>query len=266
MGHPYFDLPLPLVIGHRGCAGELPENTLPSFERGLACGAAILETDVHLTRDGVPVLLHDPDVDRVTESAGPVSELRLEELQRLDAGHCFSPQGGANHPFRGQGFRVPTFEEALNAFPGVRFNVELKDPAPGSVEAAVEVVVRNGREDLTLLTAGESDLMDRLRAHVEAKGVPVALGASLADIVEVLRSAQEGRPPETRSMALQIPSEFGGRPLVTPELVEHAHVHGIQVHVWTINETAEMAELLALGVDGIVSDHPARVTELLARR
>jgi glycerophosphoryl diester phosphodiesterase len=265
MGHPYFDLPTPLVIGHRGCAGEVPENTLESFARGLACSAVILESDLHLTRDGVPVLLHDPDVDRVTEGSGRVSDLCLEELQRLDAGHLFSTDEGKSYPFRGQGLHIPTFEETLKSFPGVRFNIELKDPAPGCVQAALEVILRNGREDLTLLTAGDSDLMVHLREQVEAKSAQVALGASVADIVEVLRSAQEHRPPATAAMALQIPTEFGGSPLVTTELVDHAHTFGIQVHVWTINDVDEMADLLALGVDGIVTDHPARLAELVGR-
>jgi glycerophosphoryl diester phosphodiesterase len=264
--HSYFDLPTPIAIGHRGCAGEAPENTLPSFERGLAAGAAILETDVHLTRDGVPVLLHDPEVDRVTDGSGSVCDLTLDELQRLDAGHRFSPDAGRTHPFRGRGLRVPTFEEALKAFPGARFNVELKADRAGVSEATVDVVVRNGRESLTLLTAGESGLMERLRHHIAERGVRVAQGASTTDVVDFVRSAQDGSPPNTQAMALQIPMEFAGRRLVTPELIAHAHAHDIQIHVWTINCTERMAELLDLGVDGIMSDFPGRVADLIARR
>jgi len=266
MRHPYFALPTPLVIGHRGCAGEAPENTLVAFERGLAAGAAILETDVHLTRDGVPVLMHDAEVDRVTDGAGPVCDFALEELRCLDAGHRFSPDGGKTHPFRGQGLRIPTFEEALKAFPGERFNLELKADRPEIVEATVDAVVRNGRESLTLLTAGDDDLMARMRSHIASRNVPVAQGASVADILDVVRTAQDGSAPTTPSMALQIPAEFGGRPLVTRELVDHAHAHAIQVHVWTINTAEEMAAMPVLGVDGIVTDFPGHLTELIERR
>lgn len=266
MRHPYFALPTPIVIGHRGCAGEAPENTLLAFERGLAAGAAILESDVHLTRDAVPVLMHDAEVDRVTDGAGPVCEFTLEELRRLDAGHRFSPDGGETHPFRGQGLRIPTFEEALKAFPGARFNLELKADRPGIVETTVDAVVRNGRESLTLLTAENADLMARLRSHIASRNVAVAQGASVADVLDVVRTARDGSAPTTPSMALQIPAEFGGRQLVTPELVNHAHANGIQVHVWTINTAEEMAELLDLGVDGIVTDFPGRLCELIAQR
>jgi glycerophosphoryl diester phosphodiesterase len=266
MRHPYFAVRTPIVIGHRGCAGEAPENTLVAFERGLAAGAAILESDVRVTRDAVPVLLHDAEVDRVTDGAGPVCELALEELRRLDAGHRFSPDGGRTHPFRGQGLRIPTFEEALKAFPGARFNLELKADQPDIVEATLDAVIRNGRESLTLLTAGDDDLMARLRSQIASRDVPVAQGASVADILDVLRSARDGSAPTTPAMALQVPAEFGGRPLVTRDLVEHAHAHDIQVHVWTINAAEEMAKLLDLGVDGIVTDFPGVLSELIERR
>jgi len=266
MAHPYFALPTPIVIGHRGCAGEAPENTLPAFARGLADGAAILESDVHLTADGVPVLLHDPEVDRVSDGRGPVAAHTLAELRRLDAGHHFSPDGGVSHPFRGRGVRIPSFEEALEAFPGARFNIEIKDPAPGAVEATVDVVLRQHREDLTLLTAGDAELMGRLRRAIRERSARVAQGASAADIVELIRSAQQGRAPVTPAMAVQVPTEFGGAPLVTRAFVDHAHAHGIQVHVWTINAADEMARLLDLGVDGIVTDLPARLAALIRQR
>jgi len=265
VAHPFFAIPTPLVIGHRGFAGECPENTLPSFERALAAGAAILETDLHVSRDGVPVLIHDSVVDRVCDSRGRVGDQSLAELQQLDAGHHFTLDGGRSHPFRGRGLRIPTFEEALKAFPGARFNVEIKAEEPGCVEAAVDVVVRNRRESLTLLTAGDDAIMQRLRRHIERHRVPVALGASIADIVAVLRSVEDGSAPATPSMALQIPLEFGGRPLVTRELIDHAHAHDIQIHVWTINDADGMDALLTLGVDGIVSDFPELLVERIGR-
>ena len=266
MTHPFFDLPTPLVIGHRGAAGEAPENTLASFARGLADGAAILESDVHLTRDGVPVLIHDDDVARVTDGSGRVAELELRDLQRLDAGYRFSRDGGRSHPERGRGHRIPTLQEVFDAFPSARLNLELKEDVPGLVERSVAVVAGAGRLDHTLLTSADDALMGRLRTHVVELGVEPALGACTADVAGFARSAAGGDPPPSGPMALQIPPDFGGRPLVTRALIEHAHRHHVQVHVWTINEPAEMARLLDLGVDGLVSDHPARVTALLKSR
>jgi glycerophosphoryl diester phosphodiesterase len=264
--HPYFSLPTPIVIGHRGAAGLAPENTLLAFERGLAAGAAILESDVHLTRDGVPVLLHDPDVDRVTDGSGLVADLPLKELQELDAGFRFSPDGGQTYPFLGRGLRVPTLEESLNAFPGARFNLEIKADGDAAIAATANVISRLERAALTLLTAQGGDAMRRLRRHLAERNLRVAHGASTEDVLAVIRSAVDGSPPVTPAMVLQIPLEFANRPLVTEALVAHAHVHGIQVHVWTINDEEEMSALLDLGVDGIITDHPDRLADLIERR
>jgi glycerophosphoryl diester phosphodiesterase len=160
MPHPYFDLARPIVIGHRGCAGEVPENTLASFEAGIASGAAILESDVHLTRDGVAVLIHDDVVDRVTEGTGRVAELALEDLRRLDAGYRFAAHG--THPWRGRGLRIPTLEEALEAFPEARFNLELKEDVPEMAVKTVAEVAAARAAARTLLTAEDDALMARL--------------------------------------------------------------------------------------------------------
>jgi len=265
VSHPFFALPAPIVIGHRGAAGERPENTLPSFERALADGAAILESDVHLTRDGVPVLIHDDDVERCTDGRGRVRDHDLASLQRFDAGYRFESETGA-HPFRGLGIRVPTLVEALAAFPRARFNLELKEHLPGMAAQSVAAVAAAGRAADVLLTSANDALMAELRAHVAAERVDVALGASTGEVARFAVAALRGDAPPAGPMALQIPAEFAGRPLVTRELVEHAHRHGVQVHVWTIDEPSEMCALLALGVDGIVTNYPARLARLLAAR
>jgi glycerophosphoryl diester phosphodiesterase len=264
--HPFFALPTPIVIGHRGCAGEAPENTLASFARALADGAAVLETDVHLTRDGEPVLIHDDAVDRVSDGSGRVADLDLADLRKLDAAHHFSRDGGRSHPERGRGHRVPSLREALAAFPGARFNLELKEDLPGMVENTLAAVAEAGRCDTTLLTSGENTVMQRLRAAVAREAHEPALGASPAEVAGFAVSALRGGPPPDGPMALQVPTEFAGKPLVTPAFVAHAHRHGVQVHVWTIDEEDEMERLLDLGVDGIVTDFPARMVSLLARR
>lgn len=266
MSHPFFALPTPIAIGHRGAAGEVPENTLPSFARALADGAAILESDVHLTRDGVPVLIHDDELERCTDGTGPVRDHDLAALARLDAGYRFQPEGGSGHPYRGRGLRIPTLAEALAAFPRARFNLELKENLPGMVARSLAVVAEAGRAADVLLTSANDALMAELRARVAADGIPVALGASTGEVARFAVAALRGEAPPEGPMALQIPTRFGGRPLVTRELIDHAHRHCVQVHVWTIDEPDEMRELLALGVDGIVTDFPARLSRLLAAR
>jgi glycerophosphoryl diester phosphodiesterase len=265
MPHPFFELAGPLVIGHRGAAGEAPENTLLAFGRGLELGAQILESDVHATRDGVPVLAHDADLTRMTGAANSIGDHDLASLQRLDAAFGFAGPND-DFPLRGEGHHVPSLAEAFERFPGVRFNLEIKDAAPGLVERVFETIAEHERGELTLLTAEKDDVMARIRAERRNRESPVAIGASVADVLAYVRSAVAHEAPETDSMALQIPTEFGGQPLITEQLVRHAHDYGTQIHAWTINDEQEMERLLALGVDGLVTDHPGRMVSLLERR
>ena len=265
MRHPFLDLPHPLVIGHRGAAGECPENTLPSFELALRSGADVLETDVHATCDGAVVADHDR-VDRTTDGRGRIADLPLEALRRLDAGARFTPDGGASHPWRGRGLRIPTLEELFERFPEAHINIEVKAPEPVATTGTLDLVERHARAARTLVTAESPEVMARIRREVRRRALPVAVGACREDVVAFLRSALDHRAPPEGFVALQVPAEFAGRPLVTPEFVAHAHRFGLEVHVWTVNEVAEMERLLDLGVDGLVTDHPGRLFELLRRR
>lgn len=268
--HPFLDLPSPCVLGHRGAAGECPENTLTSFERALTRGAAILETDLQITRDGVPVLLHDPRVERTTNGNGAVADLPLDALRALDAAYHWVPpharDGNRPPPYRGRGVRIPTLEEALSTFPRARFNLELKDRDPRLIEATLDCVTRCDAARRVLLTAGDDAIMEPLRRAARDTGLDVALGASSGEIGAFLRSALENGAPPAELLVLQVPARFAGDALVTPSFVAHAKRHGIAVHVWTINEAEEMETLLDLGVDGLVTDYPALAIERISRR
>ena len=257
--HPYFDVPVPTVIGHRGAAGSAPENTLESFALGLEFGAHILESDVHQTRDGVPVLAHDASLSRMTGHDGDIRDLDLHELQQLDASFGFAEAGTAPT-------RIPTLDEAFERFPEARFNLEIKADEPGLVERALAAIAEHERADRTLLAAEKDPIMERIRSETKRSGIAPATGASVGDVLAFVRAAVANEEPESEAMALQIPVEFGGNPLITEELLAHAHARGVFVHAWTINEPDEMSRLLDLGVDGLISDHPERVRDLIASR
>ena len=263
--HSFFDVDRPVVIGHRGAAGTHPENTLAAFEAALDQGAQILESDIHVTRDGVPILLHDPDVGRVTEGSGAASHLDWAEISSLDAGYSFEDAAGG-HPFRGLGHRIPSLEAAFEAFPEARFNLEIKCHDAEAIRATLDLVARFERSDRTLLAAGEDPIMSDLRTAVAEHQVAPAMGASLAEIVGAVQSALGQGEMPSGVMALQIPSEFAGNSLATPELIDHAHACGVAVHVWTINDLDEIDALLARGVDGIVTDLPGQMHDWLVQR
>jgi glycerophosphoryl diester phosphodiesterase len=264
MSHPFFDVDRPIVIGHRGSAGDRPENTLLSFETALTRGAQILESDIQLSRDGVPILLHDPSLERTTDGQGNASECTWAELAALDAGSRFEDEHG-KMPFRGRGIRIPSLEEAFERFPDAFFNLEIKCAGAIGSRATLDLVERFDRADRTLLTAGEDDIMQDLHAALENHKIRPALGASLHEIVAAVASALDGSEMPPGVMALQIPSTFADEPLATREFIEHAHANDVQVHVWTINDLEEIERLLDLGVDGIVTDHPGKMSDWLER-
>jgi glycerophosphoryl diester phosphodiesterase len=260
----YFTLPRPRIFGHRGAAGLAPENTLPSFALGAALGAGYLELDVHGTSDGTIVVLHDDTLDRTTNGSGPVRAQPWWRIEALDAGYRFTCDG-ATFPYRAQGVRVPTLSAVLNAFPSHCFNIEIKQAEPPIVDEVVALLERAGAASRTLLAAADDAIMVEIR---RAAGDRIATGMSALDVALFVDRAQRGDwngyAPAGR--AFQIPPSHESIELVTREHVEAAHRFGCEVHVWTINEAAEIERLLDLGVDGIMSDFPGLAAVAAARR
>jgi glycerophosphoryl diester phosphodiesterase len=259
----YVDTPRPRVFGHRGASGTVPENTVPAFAAALDGGATLLELDVHATRDGTVVVVHDETLDRTTDATGPVRDRTLADLDRVDAGYRFTDVRG-EHPFRARGIRIPTLAAVLEAFPDVPLNVEIKQREPDIVANVLELIETHGAVERVLLAAGEDDIMARIRAAAP----PTLVGYSLREVADFYARCQDGRfdgyqPP---GFALQVPHRHEDIEIVTPAFVEHAHALGIEVHVWTINDEAEMTELLDLGVDGLMSDYPARLAAVVRDR
>jgi glycerophosphoryl diester phosphodiesterase len=241
----------------------MPENTLEAFAAGLAAGADRLELDVHATADGHVVVLHDETLDRTTDGSGPVCARPLAEVQALDAGHGFRAPDGS-HPHRGRGIRIPTLAELLERVPDVPLNIEIKQERPAIEAAVLDVLDRHGARPRTLLAAEQGTIMDRIRVAAP----DVLTGFSAPEVADFVFRVRDGRLAgyRPRGAALQVPPAHQGIPIVTPETVAAAHALGLEVHVWTINDEAEMERLLDLGVDAIMTDFPARGAAVLARR
>ena len=253
MSTAFFAGPTPRVFGHRGAGGLAPENTLPSFALSLTLGADVLEFDVHASRDGTIVVIHDATLERTTNTSGAVRERTLYELQQLDAGYHFS-RDGHDYAYRGQGVRIPTLESVLKRFPLAYCNVEIKQADPPIVAEVINVIRRLDAQHRVLLAAEQDTIMSAIRTH--AGDIPTSFSAGeVADFIARVHSSDfTGYHPAGR--ALQIPPRHSSIELVTPESVAAAHRCGLEVHVWTINQRDEMERLLALGVDGIMSDLP----------
>ncbi len=255
-GHPYV-AGSPLLIAHRGGAGLAPENTLASFRNAVDnWGADMLEMDVRSSKDGEVVVIHDDTVDRTTDGTGRVQDLSLAEIRALDAGYRFvDPKG--DRSFRGRGVTIPLFEEVLEALPGVRLNVETKDDrsAPGMVDA----IRRHRAEDRVLLAA-------EVEKHREsAQGYPGPWGASRRDLFRFffLIHSPLGSLYTPPCDALQIPETYFGVRVLSRRFLREAHRRNLPVHVWTVDGPSDMRRLLNMGVDGIQTDRPDILAQVL---
>jgi glycerophosphoryl diester phosphodiesterase len=245
----YLDGPTPLAMAHRGGAIEHLENTMPAFEACVAMGYRYLETDVRATADGVLVAFHDAVLERVTDATGRVDQLPWSELSSVRI-------GGRE--------RIVRLEELLGAWPDVRFNLDIK--APGVVAPLVRMIRRLGVAD-RLCLASFSDARVAAVRRLLGPSMCTALGprgvAALRLASYRPRAAGLARFP---AGCAQVPLQLGGRALVDERFVAAAHARGLQVHVWTVDTPEEATALLDLGVDGIMTDRPAMLREVLEKR
>lgn len=254
---PSFMDPMPIVVAHRGDSMHYPENTLPAFLSAVEMGVDVIETDVHLSKDGVLVIWHDPTLDRNTNGSGRIEDHTLEELKGFDAGYTFTKDGGESYPFRGTGVRLATLEEALQACPEQRFNIDLKSKTPAIVDEFISVVRRNDAQDRVV---GASFHLSNLR-NLRVKAPEILTSLTTTEVVRYLflqktgllsRTAGRGSP-----LIFQVPVRQWRIEVITPEFIRAFHDHGAIIQVWTINEEAEMRRLLSMGVDSIMTDDPA---------
>jgi glycerophosphoryl diester phosphodiesterase len=255
----------PLTFAHRGGAGLWPENTLQAFQGALELGCSHLETDLRLTRDGQIVLFHDPNLERTTNGEGDVSSYTLEQLRRLDAGYRFSPTGHG-FPARGAGVKIPSFAELCAIAPRACFNVEIKERGhPDLPEALWQFIQAHDLADRVVVAAEQHGLLQSFRELSQGR---VATSATRQECLEFGLASGLGFSSRLAIdyQALQIPVSVHGWRFLTPRLLKAAHRRGIAVHVWTIDETAEMNQLLDLGVDGVMSDYPDRLLDVVRTR
>ena len=257
------------VLAHAGGALLWPDNTMTAFSAANELGADVLELDVHESASGEFVVIHDATVDRTTDGHGAIADLTLQELRRLDAGYRWTPTGprqdaeGTEFSYRGAGVTLPTLAEVLAAFPTTAVNVELKQDSGDAAVSLCETVRAAGAVDRVMVGSFHGGPLATFREACPE----VSTSASQNEVIvflalEKLRLSAVLTPPYD---ALQVPVERSGIRIVTPHFVKAAHARGVDVHVWTINDAAEMQELVAMDVDGLISDRPDRALQVLGR-
>ncbi|MBO8442960.1 MAG: glycerophosphodiester phosphodiesterase [Spirochaetes bacterium] len=260
MSHHSFLEPMPRVIAHRGDSRNYPENTLPAFESAVRMGIDVVETDIHLTKDGVLVIWHDPTLERNTDGRGRIEDHTLEELRRFDAGYTFTQDGGRTFPFRGKGVRICTLAEALEHCPGQRFNIDLKTKCPEIVDEFIKVIREHDAVDRVVGASFHLSNLKRLRRLAP----DFLTSVTTAEVVPLLFRQKTHTLPKAfkRKIIFQIPMAAGPVKVVTPAFVKAMHQRGAVVMVWTINDEETMRRLFAMGVDSVMTDDPALVIKV----
>ncbi len=249
----FFHGPSPRVLAHRGLfldlgAGAVPENTLEAFARAVRIGVRYLETDVRVTADGVAVLSHDADLRRLLGRSDLIRDLTLSQLQGLDLG------GG--HSFL-------TLREALDAFPEAKFNIDVE--TADAVVPTVTAVLAAGATRRVLVTS-----FNESRRKATVRALPgVATSASASRFAVALFCAKLGLSAALRRVlrdvhAVQVPPRGFGLTVLTPRIVRMLHSAEVEVHAWTVNDPGDMKKLLALGIDGIITDRADLAEAIIA--
>lgn len=254
MTHPYLAGPTPLAMAHRGGAREAPENSLRAFRNAVRLGYTHIETDIRATADGVPVVFHDESLQRVTDRVGRIRDLPFAEVRKAHIGNAE---------------RVHSLQEVLEHFPGVRFNIDIKED-----NAVGPVIDLLGRADHLDRICVASFSRSRLLAVRTAFGEAVCTSLAPPEIAALLGHSRLGRVSAMASrwllprgpLCVQVPPRSSRFWIVTSSFVTECHRRGWPVHVWTVDDPQSMHDLLDLGVDGIMTDRPSVLRAVLHAR
>lgn len=242
----FLDAPGPLAFAHRGFAPDGAENSMAAFERAVALGYRYLETDVRVTADGIALAFHDAVLDRVTDHRGPVHALPWAEVSQARI--------AGREP-------IPRLEDVLTAWPDVRVNIDLKSER--GIAPAIDAIRRTGTLERVCVASFSAH---RIAAARRALGPRLCTALGPADSLTLRWAARVPGRARFTGRCAQVPARLGLAPLVDRGYLKAAHGAGVQVHVWTVNDAAEMTRLLDLGVDGIISDRADVLKDVLVAR
>jgi glycerophosphoryl diester phosphodiesterase len=261
--HPYFNPDKFLVIAHRGGRSLGPENTLYTYRNAVKLGVDVLEMDIRSTRDGQLIVLHDDTVARTTNATGPVENYSLVDLKKLDAAHRWSPDNGHTFPLRNKGVKIPTLAEVFNAFPETKMNLEIKESRSSTIHSLCRLIRDHQMTKKIMVASFDADSLKEFRSLCPQ--VATSAGASEAMLFYGLQKVYLEAAYAPSAQALQVPETFRNLRVVNRRFIQAAHARNMRIHVWSVNDVKVMQRLLELGVDGIMTDYPQRLLELLKK-
>lgn len=258
-----------LVMAHQGGASLAPSSTMPAFLNAVKLGVDMIEFDVHITKDGELVAIHDATVDRTTNGTGKVNEMTLKEIQQLDAGAKFKDVDG-NYSFKKKGVQIPTVHEVFEKIPNMHWNIEIKDTNnPVHYREITEKLWALMEEysitDVTLLASFDWEITQLISEVSDGKAIVAGDEKETTQFVLLHKLFLNGLY-RGKVDAIEIPVKQSGIKLDDRKLIKAAKQRGIDVHYWTINDADTMEHLIDIGVDGILTDRPDLLIEVIEKR
>ncbi len=257
-----FRIGRPLVIPHGGGDGMFPEDTTYAFEHSMALGGEVVDIDLWVAADGVPVAIHDPTVDRTTNGTGDVATMTSADLGKLDAGYEFEANG--THPFRGQGITVPTVESLLLRFPTTLTTIDMKDQRTSSAAPVCDLLRRLGRTDNVYIGSDTNEQVMAFR-----QDCPEVHTSGTSAERQATRAARDSGDTTYRSNQLVGQPEYvnaDGTHRVTPQTLAFSHRAGTAILTWVVDDPKDMNDLIDMGVDGIYTRRPDLLVKILQDR
>jgi len=260
----YGNMSRPLVIAHQGGDGIWPGDTLYAFENAVEIGADVLEMDAHITKEGQIVMMHDETVDGTTDGTGLIYDLTLDELKHLDAAYKWSTDDGKTFPYRGQGIQVPTLEELFREIPQMRYLIEIKLTENPIDEPLCDLIRQYNMQDKVMVASFHDEAMQNFRASCPE----IATSASRTEVRNFVLLGKVFLSgflaPHYQSIQPPFdPKESMNIPIMTERFIREAHAKNIKVEPWTVDDPELMKQYIEWGVDGIITDRPDLMIEVL---
>lgn len=252
----------PLVCAHRGAKAKFPENSLPSFQEAARLNVDILETDVHLTKDNELVVFHDESLDRTTDKKGLIRDYTLEELRQIDIGYNFSLDD--KFPFRGKNLQILTIKNLFEAFRSFWINIDIKTNDFKAAEILANLLSECNRDKSVIIGSFHPPVLEHFRKIAPNVATAAHAGEVRRFIIHLRTHTLAFFKP--RFAAFQVPIKHGETTIITRKFIQAAHKKGIAVMVWTINDEETMNWLLDLEIDGIFTDDPQLMLDVLEKR
>lgn len=248
----------PLIMAHRGRSAFTPESSFQSFKEAFDLKVDVLETDIRITKDGIPVIFHDETLDRTTNGVGSVIDYTFEELQVFDLGYWYKDQKSGEYPFRNRDFKILSLSDFFERFPKIRVNLDIKDQIRKAPEEILEVIINSDAQDRVLIGSFHHKQIKKFRNISETWKIPTSASPIevLAFLCHILFLSKK------KFCAFQVPMNLNFLKIVTKKNIKRAHSKDKAVHPWTINDPLVMKNLFDWGIDGIFSDNPDLLIEI----